>query len=77
MSATEPVASGFTRLWPQGGSPATATFVNYTKAKGTTNTGSISLSTAGGVTLKNFGGTTHYVIDVQGFWKAAPAPVPA
>ena len=73
VSASEPVASGFTRLWPEGGSPATATFVNYTKAKGTTNTGSISLSTAGGVTLKNFGGTTHYVIDVQGYWKAAPA----
>lgn len=69
VSATEPASSSFTRLWPQGGSPATATFVNYTKAQGTTNTGSISLSTAGGVTLKNFGGTTHYVIDVQGYWK--------
>ncbi len=73
VSASEPVASGFTRLWPRGGSPATATFVNYTKAKGTTNTGSISLSTTGGVTLENFRGTTHYVIDVQGYWKAVPA----
>lgn len=69
VSAVEPATSGFARLWPTGGAPATATFVNYTKAQGTTNTGSISVSTAGSVTLRNFGGTSHFVIDVQGYWQ--------
>ena len=74
VSAVAPTGTGFTRLWPQGAAPGGATSVNYTKNKGTTNTGSISLSAAGGVTLKNFGGPSDYVLDVQGYWKVASAP---
>ncbi len=66
-------ANGFVRVAPNNGSVPTATFLNYTTRTGITNTGSITLSNTEvrDVSVRNFGGTTHVVIDVQGYYTTA------
>ncbi|MCU1496990.1 MAG: hypothetical protein JWM47_943 [Acidimicrobiales bacterium] len=75
ITAVAPTATGFTRAWPHGGPVPTATFLNFTKGQGITNTGSVSLATTGTehLSLFNSGGTTHYVIDVQGYFTGDPS----
>ena len=70
MTAVSPGAGGFFRAWPTGAAAPTATFLNYTKGQGTTNTGALSLAPTGtnDLTVKNFAGSAHYVIDLQGYF---------
>ncbi|CAN5524746.1 hypothetical protein BH10ACT1_BH10ACT1_07230 [soil metagenome] len=76
LTATVPAGNGFARLYPTGATPPQATFLNYSKARSTTNTGAVSLSEAGGVTLKNFSGPSNFVMDVQGYY-ISQADLPA
>ena len=70
VTAVSPGAGGFFRAWPTGAAAPTATFLNYTKGQGTTNTGALSLAPTGtnDLTVKNFAGSAHYVIDLQGYF---------
>ena len=47
-----------------------ATFMNMAPGEDITNTGAIALAQSGNQQLKirNFGGPTHYVIDIQGYY---------
>ncbi|MFM7064621.1 MAG: hypothetical protein ACKO04_14195, partial [Actinomycetes bacterium] len=70
LTVIGPVGTGFVRVAPNDGSNPNAAFINYTDATGITNTGSITLSNAEArdVIVRNFGGTVHVAIDVQGFY---------
>lgn len=63
-------ANGFLRAFPSGGAVPNATFINYTVGRGITNTGTVPLNTAATQDLgvKNFGGTIHVIVDVQGYF---------
>src|SRR5690606_18863913 len=77
ISAVTPSAPGFFRAWPTGGAPAAATFLNYSRAQGITNTGTIALGTGpDDLTTQNYGPTTRFVIDTQGYY-IDPADLPA
>jgi hypothetical protein len=54
----------------------TATFLNFAAHQDITNTGAIALATTGTTDLKarNFGGTSQYVIDIQGYYAPIPPP---
>ncbi len=73
VSAVAPTGGGFTRAWPAGQRAPSATFLNYTSGQAITNTGAISIADGGAtqLTLRNYGGSTHYVVDVAGYY--APA----
>ncbi|WP_426573086.1 fibronectin type III domain-containing protein [Aquihabitans sp. McL0605] len=75
VTAVAPTHGGFLRAWPAGSSPPDATFLNFTTHQGVTNTGALALAAAGveDLTLKSFGGPSHYVIDVQGYFATATA----
>jgi hypothetical protein len=70
VSAVTPTGTGYFRAWPTGAGPAAATFLNYSPAQGTTNTGALAIAGGAtpGVTVRNFAGRSHYVIDVQGYF---------
>lgn len=73
ITAVAPTGNGYTRAWPTNASSPEATFLNYTRNQGTTNTGAITLAPAApDLRLKNFSGPTDYVIDTQGYYAAAP-----
>ena len=72
ITAVDPIGDGFLRAFAAGGTAPTATFVNYTSAVGITNTGTVPLAASGTLDLAiaNFGGQTHLVVDVQGYYTA-------
>ncbi|QXC59512.1 fibronectin type III domain-containing protein [Aquihabitans sp. G128] len=78
VTAVSPDGSGYFRAWPSNASAPNATFLNFTKVPGITNTGSLSLAPTGtqDLTVKNFGATSHYVVDVQGYF-VLPGSVPS
>lgn len=74
VTAVSPLGTGYARVWPNDGAAPSATFLNFTKNQGITNSGAIKLASAGALDLsiKNFGGPSHYIIDVQGYFVAVP-----
>ncbi|MEO6987828.1 MAG: hypothetical protein ABI239_04195, partial [Aquihabitans sp.] len=80
VTAVSPAGNGFFRAWPNGEIPPGATFLNFSKAIATTNTGALKLAPTGALDLsvQNYGGPSHYVIDVQGYYvPEAAVPVGA
>ncbi len=77
ITAVDPIGTGFLRAFAAGGTAPAATFVNYTSAVGITNTGTVPLAAPGtldgalDLAIANFGGQTHLVVDVQGYYTAA------
>lgn len=73
VTAVGPVGNGFLRAFAAGDAVPNATFVNYTSGTSITNTGTVPLAAAGtqDLSVKNFGGTTHVVVDVLGYFTTA------
>ncbi|MCB0972208.1 MAG: hypothetical protein KDA97_11940, partial [Acidimicrobiales bacterium] len=86
VSAVDPEGSGFTRAWPANSSPPNATFLNYDTGMDITNTASLAIDPFTGppsqattsdlnpieLYLRNFGSSTHYVMDIQGYFTPIP-----
>jgi alpha-tubulin suppressor-like RCC1 family protein len=74
ITAVGPSGSGFLRMFAAGDAVPNATFVNYTSGVGITNTGTVPLAAAGtrDLSARNFGGTTHVVVDVLGYFTTSP-----
>jgi hypothetical protein len=70
VTAVSPTTSGFFRAYPADQPMPNATFLNYARNQDITNTGSITMASTGTTDIKarNFGGTSHYVIDIQGYY---------
>jgi alpha-tubulin suppressor-like RCC1 family protein len=62
-------ARGSLNVFPAG-QPSIATFLSYTPGRGITNTGTVPLNTEQGLDLgiRNLGGSTHVVVDIQGYF---------
>ncbi len=74
VTAVGPTANGYFRAWPAGDPAPNATFLNYTRGQSISNTGAISVGISNpDLTVKNFSGTTHYVIDIQGYYARIPS----
>ncbi|MCB0977641.1 MAG: hypothetical protein KDB02_09300 [Acidimicrobiales bacterium] len=75
LSATEPRWSGYLRAWPADVDAPVATMLNYPRNHAATNTGAVAIATnpsAQDLTVEAFNGTTHVVVDVQGYYTTAP-----
>ena len=69
ITAVSPSARGYVRAWPAGGAEPTATALNYAAASiGTGTTVALRSGAGTDVTIKNYGGPTHIVIDVNGYY---------
>jgi len=63
-------AAGFVRGWPVGQAQPNATVLNFVGAQGATNTASVPIASGPGpnLSVRSFGGPTHLIVDVQGYW---------
>ena len=82
ITAVDPLDSGFFRAWPAGESMPNATFMNFDRGMDITNTGSVTIaldvaSEASELRIRNFGGASHYVIDIQGYFGGTRAMRPS
>ena len=70
LTAAAPTAAGFVRAWPVGQTQPNATVLNFVAAQGATNTASVPLDPGAGsnLSVRSFGGPTHLIVDVQGYW---------
>lgn len=68
VSAVAPAATGYARVWPTGAGEPNATFLNFAAGQATTNTGAIAAGAGTALTLRNFGGPSNYVVDIQGYF---------
>jgi hypothetical protein len=70
VSATFNQGDGYLRAWPATQGEPQATFLNYTDAGASTNTGAITITPGGGnaFSIKNYGSVTDVVVDVQGYY---------
>ena len=69
LTAVTPTNAGYMRAWAAGGPEPAATLLNY--ATSSTGTGATVPIRSGGttaLTVKNYGGPTHLVIDVTGYY---------
>lgn len=75
VTAWSPTAAGGWTLYPGGGARPSAYHGNFGAGKPYTNSVVVQLSSSGGLTLFNVAsGTTHYTVDVVGYFTAATNP---
>ncbi len=70
VTAVTPLGSGFARVAPNDGSNPTSAFINYRSGVGITNTGTVTLAASDvrDLMIRNFGGSGHFIVDVQGYF---------
>ena len=75
ITAAAPSGNGFLRAWPSGNAEPPATALNYANGRGITNTATVALSRGASnqVSVRNLGGATHVILDVQGYYTAPRA----
>lgn len=74
VTAVTPTATGFLTIWPDGEARPYTSFLNFTAATNTSNSAMVKLGPTGKLQLFNSSGTTHFVIDVQGYFTGAGDP---
>lgn len=75
VTVTEPTASGFLTVWPSGAPRPTASNLNMVPGQTVPNMVVVGLGTAGAVSLFNFAGSSHVIVDVAGWFDAGFHPV--
>ena len=75
VTVTEPTASSFLTVWPAGAPRPTASNINMVPGQTVPNMVVVGLGASGAVSLFNFAGTTHAIIDVAGWFDAGFHPV--
>ena len=70
VTAVSPTGGGFLRAWPANETEPGATLLNYPAhlATGTGSTISLQSTVARSLKVKNYGGPTQLVVDVQGYY---------
>lgn len=69
VTSVSATGTGFIRAYPAGASEPTASFMNYGDQFNTSGSGAVKLNVgATDFRFRNYGSTTHIVIDVQGYY---------
>ena len=76
ITVTTPQAAGYIAAYPTGSAPNSST-LNFVAGQTVPNAAIVRIGTAGSITLRNTSpGTTHLVVDVTGYYRAATSQVP-
>lgn len=70
-TVTDTTAASYLTVYPSGGTPPTASNLNWTKGETVPNLVEVGLSTNGQVSLFNAAGSTDVILDVSGYVAAA------
>jgi hypothetical protein len=68
VTVTEPTAAGFFAAFPAGGTPPTASLLNFTPGATVANAVVLGVDGSGRIELRNSVGRTHAVVDVLGWF---------
>lgn len=69
VTAVAPVSTGFATLWRAGWPRPDTSTINYRPGRTRANNAAIELSPEGSLHLFNLGGSTHFLIDVTGYFQ--------
>ncbi len=75
VTVTEPTAAGFLTVWPSGSPRPTASNLNMVPGQTVPNMVVVGLGTGGAVSLFNFAGSSHAIVDVAGWFDAGFHPL--
>jgi Trypsin len=72
VTAVNTTAGAFLTVWPTGGPRPNASMVNTAKSQTISNSAVVEVPDNGNLTVFNSAGTTHVVVDVQGYFTRTP-----
>jgi cysteine-rich repeat protein len=73
VAVTQPTAAGNVRLYPSGSAVPNSSTINYGAGQTRTNNTVVGLSNGGELSARSLpAGTTHLIIDVNGYFEPAP-----
>ena len=75
VTVTEPTATSYLTVWPDGGAMPTASNVNFIAGQTIANMVTVGLG-GGQIDLFNFAGDAHVVVDVTGWYTGTPLASP-
>jgi peptidoglycan hydrolase-like protein with peptidoglycan-binding domain len=75
VTVTEPTASGFLTVWPAGSERPTASNLNMVPGQTVPNMVVVGLGAGGAVSIFNFAGNSHVVVDVAGWFESGFHPL--
>lgn len=67
VTAVDPQGSGYASLWPTGGLEPNTSNLNFSAGQTVPNLVVSAVGPSGQISLRNVGGRTHYLVDVQGW----------
>jgi hypothetical protein len=73
VTASNPTSAGYLTVYPEGGTAPATSNVNFTAGETVPNLVTVPLSTAGGISVANFAGTTAVDVDVEGYYSTTGA----
>ena len=68
VTVTEPTSPGYTTVWPSGEPMPLASSLNFSRDQTVPNMVMAKVGPTGRVSFFNSGGTTHYVVDLLGYF---------
>lgn len=68
LTITQPAAAGFLTVWPSGRPRPAASSLNFAADQTTANSVTVALGAGGQVAVYNWGGATHVIADVAGWY---------
>jgi hypothetical protein len=73
VTVTDPTTTSFLTVWPDGAARPTTSNLNFTAGQTTSNLVTVPV-TDGNVDVFNHVGSTHVVVDAEGFYETSPDP---
>jgi hypothetical protein len=71
VTAVSPTASGYLTVWPAGGPKPATSNLNFVAGDVVPNLVTVGVGTGGEVSIFNFAGSTHVVVDIMGWFDNA------
>ena len=68
VTVTNPSASGYLTVWPQGTARPTASDLNFSPAQTIPNLVVVGVSSSGSISIFNFAGTSDVIVDIAGWY---------
>ncbi|MGA3216592.1 MAG: hypothetical protein ABSD97_13015 [Acidimicrobiales bacterium] len=73
VTAVAPTKNGYLTVFPEGTTQPLVSNLNFAPKEIVANLVTVPLSTAGGISIYNFAGSTDVVVDVEGYYTSSPA----
>ena len=73
VTAVDPTENGYLTVFPEATTQPVVSNLNFSTNETVANLVTVSLSSAGGISIYNYVGSTDVVVDVEGYYTSSPA----